>query len=464
VAPPTKRIADPVHGTIPLLGAEIELLDSPAFQRLRNVKQLGLAAYVFPGADFSRLSHSLGVCHVAGRIVDSLGDLPDKEQVRASCRIAALLHDIGHYPFSHTMEHALEKKFKKPVAVPAASKEPVAQGSGALDHEAMAAILIDSDQSIAEILKRNEVDPARVARLIRGKGEFLGSVLKSDLDADRIDYLMRTALHTGLPFGNIDLGYLLTQVRLDDVNQLCFRSRAINSIDHSLLARYFDRVQVAFHKSVAGLERLMQDVLIELLNSDTSLKWAADDMEKRVQDGTWAQFDDAYIIRVLRETLDTTKDKLLSQQIRAILDRRPLKLVAWYEYLGERSEKERFEDQKSLVESKLASWRAESELPYWTLWEQPGFALTTPASTVPLPLGTEKLAAEELEQSVHILEAGKNRALPIVKVESSLMKVLSNRVTSPSGFTHSFPTTLRRRSTLSARWSRRILSAKAGNS
>jgi hypothetical protein len=167
---------------------------------------------------------------------------------------------------------------------------------------------------------------------------------------------------------------------------------------------------------------------------------------------------------VLRETLDTTKDKLLSQQIRAILDRRPLKLVAWYEYLGERSEKERFEDQKSLVESKLASWRAESELPYWTLWEQPGFALTTPASTVPLPLGTEKLAAEELEQSVHILEAGKNRALPIVKVESSLMKVLSNRVTSPSGFTHSFPTTLRRRSTLSARWSRRILSAKAGNS
>ena len=104
------RIADPVHGTIELSQLEFDLLSTRSFQRLRNVKQLGLAHLVFPGADYSRLSHSLGVNHVTGTILDSLRrnsgtKIKDKEY--ELYRLAGLLHDVGHYPYSHTFENAV---------------------------------------------------------------------------------------------------------------------------------------------------------------------------------------------------------------------------------------------------------------------------------------------------------------------------------------------------------------------
>src|SRR5579862_6668732 len=107
-----KRIADPVHGTIGLSALEANIIGTPAFQRLRNVKQLALAPLVYPGANYTRFSHSLGVCHVTGLILtalqqttqfsDSEGSISDDEI--QLYRLAALLHDIGHYPFSHVME------------------------------------------------------------------------------------------------------------------------------------------------------------------------------------------------------------------------------------------------------------------------------------------------------------------------------------------------------------------------
>src|ERR1041384_1291833 len=107
-----KRIADPVHGTIGISELEAKVITTQVFQRLRNIKQLGLAHYVYPGADYSRLSHSLGACHITGRILEALNRNCYQEfnitelEIRL-CRVAALLHDVGHYPFSHAMEHAL---------------------------------------------------------------------------------------------------------------------------------------------------------------------------------------------------------------------------------------------------------------------------------------------------------------------------------------------------------------------
>jgi hypothetical protein len=127
----------------------------------------------------------------------------------------------------------------------------------------------------------------------------------------------------------------------------------------------------------------------------------------------------------LRDAAESSTDTRLVQKIRAILDRKPLKLIAWYEYLGARADEERFLEQKAIVEARIQSWRDKSDLPYWTLWERPGFTLTSLASTVELPLTAAELSVEELEQSVHILEPGKTRSRPIMKVTTSLMKELS---------------------------------------
>src|SRR5690348_16368350 len=106
------RISDPIYGTIGITAIERDIIASPAFQRLRNIKQLGLAHYVFPGSDYSRLAHSLGVCHIAAETFGILSNRcpeprPDDREVQ-QYRLAALLHDCGHYPFSHAMEYAFK--------------------------------------------------------------------------------------------------------------------------------------------------------------------------------------------------------------------------------------------------------------------------------------------------------------------------------------------------------------------
>jgi HD superfamily phosphohydrolase len=112
----SKTINDAVHGSIGLTQPEVDIVSSPAFQRLRNVKQLGLAALVYPGANYSRFAHSIGACHLVGRILDAIqrntGN-PFSTDTVQRYRLAALLHDIGHYPFSHVVENVVENVYKK---------------------------------------------------------------------------------------------------------------------------------------------------------------------------------------------------------------------------------------------------------------------------------------------------------------------------------------------------------------
>lgn len=107
-----KTVADPVHKCIGLSELEVKIIDTPIFQRLRNIKSLGLVYYVFPGADYSRFSHSLGAMHIMGRIAERLFKTQREIQLY---RLAALLHDVGHYPFSHALETPMKKRFEKEI-------------------------------------------------------------------------------------------------------------------------------------------------------------------------------------------------------------------------------------------------------------------------------------------------------------------------------------------------------------
>ncbi|WP_050032702.1 HD domain-containing protein [Halorubrum halophilum] len=186
-----KAIKDSVHGHVRLGDLAAELVDTPAFQRLRHIKQLSTVRLVYPSANHTRFEHSLGVYHLARGAIDGLGlDDDTADHVRA----AALLHDVGHGPYGHQTEGIIRRATGR-------------------DHDDIAWLLTDADREVCQVLERNGLDPERVASLIAGEGG-LGALVSGELDVDRMDYLVRDAHHTGVPYGTVDTGRLVNELRL----------------------------------------------------------------------------------------------------------------------------------------------------------------------------------------------------------------------------------------------------------
>jgi HD superfamily phosphohydrolase len=186
-----KAIKDSVHGHVRLGDLAAELVDTPAFQRLRHIKQLSTVRLVYPSANHTRFEHSLGVYHLASRAVEGLGVDAD---TAAHVRAAAMLHDVGHGPYGHQTEGIIRRATGR-------------------DHDDVAWLLTDADREVCQVLERNGLDPERVAALIDGEGA-LGSLVSGELDVDRMDYLVRDAHHTGVPYGTVDTGRLVNELRL----------------------------------------------------------------------------------------------------------------------------------------------------------------------------------------------------------------------------------------------------------
>lgn len=335
------RIADPLYGTIELNAVETAVLGTRVFQRLRNVKQLGLANLVYPGADYSRLAHSIGTCHVTGQIINvlkgetgfSISD--DDEKIY---RLAGLLHDVGHYPFSHTMEHVLEDVSKAKAVVPAS--EVAGADSEISDvpsfkftsHEEVGALILKHDSELRAALSDCGVSPDSVAAAFTkaGGGTLrLNRLISSDLDVDRLDYLRRTARHTGLPYSNVDVDYVIRRARYDKEMGFCIDDKAVRTVDHMLVGRFLDYRQVSFHKTVKGLECLLEDLIAALVESG-GLKLGREDIIKRIQgDGvdSWALFDDGAVWQKIRSLVAGTSDEVLKTKADALLHRRAPKLV-----------------------------------------------------------------------------------------------------------------------------------------
>ena len=210
-----KHISDPVYKTIGLSELETEIIDTPVFQRLRRVKHLGLVSLVYPGADFSRFDHSLGVCHITGRILSAIKnanpEILDDDKVIQKYRLAGLLHDIGHYPFSHPMEEAIEEFYKQRSVEHRGADEEAGNDSAPeeikfIKHEQVGQEILRSDPDLKKIFDKSEYEPDEISGIFTGSTDSsFGNLVKSDLDADRIDYLLRTAHHTGVPYGSIDV-------------------------------------------------------------------------------------------------------------------------------------------------------------------------------------------------------------------------------------------------------------------
>lgn len=244
-----KIIRDPVHdviafrmeGNAPGDRLLFDLLATPQFQRLRRVRQLGLASLAYPGADHSRYLHSLGVMEMCRRILEQLRrERPISEEDWIAVTAAALLHDLGHGPFSHVFERV----------------------SG-IHHEAITRQIIeDEDGAVCQVLMRfDPALPRRVTRLLEGadKGaRFLKDVLSSQLDADRLDYLLRDDLMTGSRYGQYDLQWLLRSMTIDGATgRLAINYKGISAVEGYLQARMHMYRNVYFHKVVRTGEGML---------------------------------------------------------------------------------------------------------------------------------------------------------------------------------------------------------------
>jgi len=273
------HIRDPIHGAIEITADERALVDSPQYQRLRNVKQLGFADLAFPGATHTRYAHGLGAMAVATRVFDALAPKlelsgADRDRFRKTLRLAVLFHDLGHAPLSHATERIMPRASELRVPDWTQSEARRAAGRQA-DHEDYTLKLV-LDSGLAAELKSRGVEPAHVASLLCGRPPpgsnpfrsgnrdllpILRQVVSGELDADRMDYLQRDSFFTGVNYGKFDLDWLvqnLESVERDGRVHLALQHRAIFAFEDFLLSRYHMFLSVYFHYASVGYEQLLQ--------------------------------------------------------------------------------------------------------------------------------------------------------------------------------------------------------------
>lgn len=247
------RFRDPVHNFMPFTDKEVDLIDSPVLQRLRGIRQLALASLVYPGALHTRFDHTLGVTHVAGQMAATLGfRSPQHEDEYRLVRYAALLHDIGHGPFSHVSENALERCADRGQLPPGQKKEKI--------HEVITGHLIRHHPDVLRILGKDDCE--RVAQLLSvGHGEpALRAIVSGPLDADKQDYLLRDSRFCGVDYGVFDIHQLqrsLVSERDNHSLELMVREDGLHVVEQFVLAKYYLTSQVYRHRV-----RLITDQMI----------------------------------------------------------------------------------------------------------------------------------------------------------------------------------------------------------
>ncbi|MFB6096252.1 MAG: HD domain-containing protein [Haloferacaceae archaeon] len=231
-------IKDSVHDHIEVGGVAADLLDTPAVQRLRHIKQLGTVQFVYPSANHTRFEHSLGVYHLADRALSHLG-LEGSQA--AHVRAAALLHDVGHPPFSHNVEDVIHRHTGR-------------------YHDDVDDLL--NSGRVGEVLDEHGLDPDRVAGLVAGEGQY-GQLVSGELDVDRMDYLVRDAHHTGVPYGTIDHERLIRELTFVD-GELVLAEGNVETAESLLLARALMNPTVYNHH-VARISKAMLRTATERL-------------------------------------------------------------------------------------------------------------------------------------------------------------------------------------------------------
>ncbi len=256
------QIVDPIHGFINVYAREADIIDNRIFQRLRRIRQLAGAHLVYPGAQHSRFEHSLGTMHVAGQASSILAEKGylDHDNV-ANLRVAALLHDIGHGPFSHLFEEVLQKKKK-------------------ISHEKVGEQIILRSE-IVDVVSAGGFDKSFIGRLAFGNSRypFMNEIISGGLSADMMDYLLRDGYFTGAEHAKIDFKRIINSLDVHK-QKLSLDKSALRSFESMMISRYQMFRAVYFHKTVRAAEVMLLEAM---LLADGELGLATDKLENYVQ-------------------------------------------------------------------------------------------------------------------------------------------------------------------------------------
>lgn len=254
------EIRDPIHGFVKINDWERDIINHSAFQRLRRIKQLAWTDMVYPGASHSRFEHSLGVMHVVTKLVEAITERQKEyllchlryvdgslERIKTVLRLAALLHDVGHAPFSHAAEEIFPVR---------------PDGEDAFQHEEYSAAIVE--HQLADVIENHPANHFRIkakdiTAFFLGNNtdrdcQIWGDLLSSQLDGDRMDYLLRDSYHAGVNYGKYDLNRVAATVRLiqrpnSDEYTLGIDEDGIHAAEGLILARYMMFTQLYFHKT-----------------------------------------------------------------------------------------------------------------------------------------------------------------------------------------------------------------------
>jgi HD superfamily phosphohydrolase len=319
---PERIYRDSVHNIINIDSDSTEgrllvaLIDTPEFQRLRRVRQLGLAYFAYQSAEHSRFTHSLGAGHLATRILDKLSRKYEiSAEDRIAVRAAALLHDIGHGAFSHVIESILGFHHEQ-FTIDAVLSPDTGVGR----------VLCDFSSNIA----------ASVASIIRGNfhNVALAQIVSSQLDADRMDYLLRDSLMTGAKYGIYDLEWVIKSIEMDeDAGHLYVSTPGIYAVEDYLQARYYMFRQVYFHRTLRSAEAVLKVLLrraLELYQQGNALWYRPDSAFEKVLRGEHLSLSehlsiDDYDVMFYIKQWQKSDDKILSDLATRFLDRRLFK-------------------------------------------------------------------------------------------------------------------------------------------
>lgn len=249
------EIKDPVHGYVYISSDEKEIIDSFPVQRLHRLRQLAGAEYVYPGANHTRFEHSIGVMHLAGRVVENPNiSKHTSEHEGKIVRLAALLHDVGHGPFSHIFEHLLDKELSK-------------------THEDMTLWIIKNSELKEKLDKvghdAEEIGKLAVGRLHKPKKAFLDQIISSSVDVDKLDFVVRDTYHTGAEYGYIDIFRLIQTLDVLD-EDLAVYLGALSALESFVIARIESFKSIYFHR-VGRAAQIMLAMAMERANEELGL-------------------------------------------------------------------------------------------------------------------------------------------------------------------------------------------------
>ena len=310
----TKVFRDPLYGYITVDYKIIsDLIDSKEIQRLRRIRQLSGVAMVFQTAEHTRFTHSLGCYQMANLVIENVEGMESLDEYKKVVFLcAALLHDIGHGPYSHAFEDVIEAS-----------------------HEDMSVKLILSDKTeVNRILSVNPTLANDIADVISHNGKFplIEALVSSQLDVDRMDYLSRDAYFTGAAYGHIDYFRILRSMKIVN-KKVLVRSSGVHSIESYLMSRYHMYFQVYYHPVarayeciLEGIYKRIKDLVNENINVDASVSAFINVLKNNDDIESYVELDDAYVNGFIKQ-LVKSEDKILNTLANAFQNRNLFKFI-----------------------------------------------------------------------------------------------------------------------------------------